>query len=297
MSNTPAERTPATPAKASARSYPYKDKCEALASEAYQQRFGGIARLYGKAALIDLQLAHFAVIGVGGVGTWVAEALARSGVGEITLVDLDDICITNSNRQIHALQSTIGRQKTQVLAERLRDINPEIVVHEVEDFLDGDNMEEVILGSMDCVIDAIDAGQVKAKLIAHCRRHKQLMLTIGSAGGKLDPMQITHCDLSRTTNDPLLAKVRNSLRRLHGFPRNPKRYFSVEAIYSAEQMRYPDADGGTCATKDYLEGGVKLDCSGGFGAATMVTASFGLVAVSRAIKKYLDKCLRQRQAS
>ena len=291
----PAESTSTTQERAPARSYPYKSKGQQHISEAFQQRFGGIARLYGESALLDLQLAHFAVIGVGGVGTWVAEALARSGVGEITLVDLDDICITNSNRQIHALQSTIGRQKTQVLAERLRDINPEIIVHEVEDFLDGDNMEEVILTSMDFVIDAIDAGQVKAKLIAHCRRHKQLMLTIGSAGGKVDPMKITHCDLSRTTNDPLLAKVRNSLRRLHGFPRNPKRYFSIEAIYSVEQMRYPDTEGGVCSSKANLDGGVKLDCSGGFGAATMVTASFGLVAVSRAIQKYLDKCLRQRQ--
>ena len=265
-------------------------------SDAYLQRFGGVARLYGQTSLLDLARAHFAVIGVGGVGTWVAEALARSGLGEITLVDLDDICITNTNRQIHALQSTIGRQKTRVLAERLKDINPEMIVHEIEDFLDGDNIEEVIKTEMDFVIDAIDAGQVKAKLIAHCRRNKQLMLTIGSAGGKLDPMQITHCDLSRTTNDPLLAKVRNSLRRLHNFPRNPKRYFSIEAIYSAEQMRYPDAQGGVCATKAGMEGGVKLDCSGGFGAATMVTASFGLVAVSRALIKYFARCQRQRAA-
>ncbi len=266
-------------------------------SEAFLQRFGGIARLYGNQALNDLQQAHFAVIGLGGVGTWVAEALARSGIGEITLVDLDDICITNTNRQIHALSSTIGQSKTVVLAERLKDINPELNIHIVDDFLDGDNMTEVIHDGINLTIDAIDAAQVKAKLIAHCRRQKKLVLTVGSAGGKLDPTQITHGDLTRTTNDPLLAKVRNSLRRLHNFHRNPKRYFSVEAIYSKEQMTYPDADGGTCNTKANLDGNLKLDCSGGFGASTMVTASFGLIASSRAIRKYLDKCNRNRENS
>lgn len=264
-----------------------------LLTPAYRQRFGGIARLYGESALTHLSQAHALVVGIGGVGTWVAEALARSGIGEITLIDMDDICITNSNRQLHALNSTIGQTKISVMGQRLKDINPELVLHEVDDFLETDNLEQLIPDDVDIVIDAIDAAYVKAALINYCKRRKKLILTVGSAGGKLDPQQITNGDLSKTTNDPLLAKTRNNLRRLHGFSRNPKRVFSIEAIYSTEQMTYPDQDGGTCQAKSGLESGVKLDCSGGFGAASMVTASFGLVAVSRAIDKYLARCERQ----
>lgn len=260
----------------------------ALSSD-YLQRFGGIARLYGDHNLQLLARAHFAVIGIGGVGSWVAEALARSGIGEITLVDMDDVCITNSNRQIQALTSTIGLQKIEVVKQRLLDINPELTLHAIDDFLDTENMKEVIHPQLDLVVDAIDAAYVKAALISHCKRQKTSVITIGSAGGKLDPRQIMSGDLSKTTNDPLLAKTRNSLRRLHNFARNPKRVFSIEAIYSTEQMTYPDQQGGTCQSKSGLEEGVKLDCAGGFGASTMVTASFGFVAVARAIERYLRK--------
>ncbi len=253
----------------------------------YLQRFGGIARLYGEPALEQFYGAHVAVVGIGGVGTWVAEALARSGIGEITLIDMDDICITNSNRQLHALQSTIGQQKIDVMAARLRDINPDIRVHCIDEFLETDNLDSLILANMDLVIDAIDAAYVKAALIANCKRRKLPVITVGSAGGKLDPRQIISGDLAKTVNDPLLAKTRNNLRRLHHFSRNPKRVFSVEAIYSTEQMTYPDRSGGTCQAKSGLEDGVKLDCSGGFGAATMVTATFGFVAVSRGLERLL----------
>lgn len=264
-------------------------------SEAYLQRFGGIARLYGETALRAFHGAHFVVAGIGGVGTWVAEALARSGIGEITLIDMDDICITNTNRQIHAMSSTIGKQKIDVMAERLRDINPELKVHAVDEFLETDNLDELIPASADAVIDAIDAAYVKAALINHCKRKKKIILTVGSAGGKLDPRQIISGDLSRTTNDPLLAKTRNTLRRWHNFSRNPKRVFSIEAVYSTEQMTYPAQDGGTCQAKSGLEAGTKLDCSGGFGAATMVTATFGFVAVSRALERFVQKKAREKQ--
>ena len=193
----------------------------------YLQRFGGIARLYGEHGLELLSRAHFAVIGIGGVGTWVAESLVRSGIGQITLVDMDDICITNSNRQIHALSSTIGQQKTEVMASRLLDINPELQINPVDDFLDRDNIAEIIGQDIHLVIDAIDAAMVKTALIAHCKRRKTPIITIGSAGGKLDPRQIISGDLAKTFNDPLLAKVRNNLRRLHNFSRNPKRVFSI----------------------------------------------------------------------
>ncbi len=257
-------------------------------SEQWRQRFGGIARLYGDSSLNALAQAHFLVIGIGGVGTWIAEALARSGVGNMTLVDLDDICITNTNRQIHALQHTIGQSKTQVMAERLRAINPEINVEEVEDFVALDNLDDIISPHFDMVIDAADNFRIKAALIAHCRRRKQQVITVGSAGGKRDPRQIISGDLSRTLQDPLLSRVRKQLRQKHEFPRNEKRVFSVEAIYSPEQMLYPDGAGGVCQAKDgVLENGVKLDCAGGFGAITMVTASFGMVAAARAIERYL----------
>lgn len=264
-------------------------------SDAWFQRFGGIARLYGEAALLRFARAHVVVVGIGGVGTWVAEALARSGVGEISLIDMDDICITNTNRQLHALQSTIGQQKIEVMAARLLDINPELKVNAVDEFLETDNLSQLIPPTADAVIDAIDAAHVKAALISHCKRHKQIILTVGSAGGKLDPRLITSGDLSRTTNDPLLAKTRNTLRRQYNFSRNTKRVFSVEAVYSSEQMTYPSADGSTCQSKSGLEAGTRLDCSGGFGAVTMVTASFGFVAVSRTLERILQKQPRAPQ--
>jgi tRNA A37 threonylcarbamoyladenosine dehydratase len=254
-----------------------------------QQRFGGMARLYGQAGLEALERAHFVVVGIGGVGTWVAEALARSGLGTLTLIDLDDICITNTNRQIHALQSTIGHSKVAVMAARLRDINPGLIVHEVEDFVDRDNVMALIGEQHDVVIDAIDSTAAKTALIARTRRLKKQIITVGSAGGKRDPRAITSTDLSKTRCDPLLARVRNQLRRSYNYPTNPQRSFRVEAVYSTEQMIYPDANGGVCQTKSQMQDGVKLDCSGGFGAATMVTATFGMVAASRAIERYLER--------
>lgn len=258
-------------------------------SPAYQQRFGGIARLYGQQALPLLCNAHFAVIGIGGVGTWVAEALARTGVGTLTLIDMDDVCITNTNRQAHALQSTIGQGKTTAMAKRLHDINPELVVFEVAQFVSIDNVRELITTRFDMVIDASDSAAAKSAIIANCRRNKIGIITVGSAGGKNDPRKITSGDLSRTTADPLLSKVRQQLRRFYNFPTNPARRFAVEAVFSEEAMQYPQPDGSVCARKGVMEDGVKLDCSGGFGSSTMVTASFGMVAAARAAEKYLQK--------
>lgn len=258
-------------------------------SSAYQQRFGGIARLYGQSALPLLQRAHFAVIGIGGVGTWVAEALTRTGIGTLTLIDMDDVCITNTNRQAHALQSTVGLGKTSAMAARLRDINPEIVVHEVMQFVSIDNVRELVTTQFDMVIDAADSAAAKSAIIANCRRNKIGIVTVGSAGGKSDPRRITSGDLSRTTADPLLSKVRQQLRRFYNFPTNPARRFAIEAVFSEEAMRYPQPDGSVCARKGVMEDGVKLDCSGGFGSSTMVTSSFGMVAAARAVERYLAK--------
>lgn len=255
----------------------------------YQLRFGGIIRLYGNTGSQIIKDSHFCVIGIGGVGSWVAEALARNGVGEITLIDLDDICLTNVNRQIHALTSTVGLSKVEVMAERIKAINPECNVHLVEDFVTPDNLFDLLLPTFDYVIDAIDSVNVKTKLIAHCKRNKLPIITIGGAGGQVDPTQIKICDLSQTYQDPLLAKVRNQLRREHNFSRNIKRKFSIDAIFSTEQLVYPDQEGNVCHQKPSQDGAMKLDCSGGFGSTTHVTATFAFFAVSRAIKKLLSK--------
>ncbi|WP_331344338.1 tRNA cyclic N6-threonylcarbamoyladenosine(37) synthase TcdA [Cellvibrio sp. UBA7661] len=258
-------------------------------SPAYLQRFGGIARLYGENALTALHNAHFAVVGLGGVGTWVAEALARSGVGELTLIEMDEVCVTNTNRQSHALQSTIGQSKNQVISARLRDINPDIIIHSVEDFIDDQNIHQLLGKQHHVIIDAIDAAHLKARLVAYCSAVKIRLIVIGSSGGKRDLQRITVDDLARAQNDPMLHKIRQQLYRHFNFARDTKRKFRVDAVYSDEQMVYPKPDGSVCQTKQHLQDGVKLDCTGGFGSSMMVTATFGLLAASRAIERYLNQ--------
>lgn len=254
----------------------------------YLQRFGGIGRLYGTAALTAFSKAHMVVIGLGGVGSWTAEALARTGVGSLTLIELDDICITNTNRQLHATTSHIGKQKNTTLSARLLDINPELKLHTIEDFITTKNIAELITEDHHIVIDAIDSSSVKAALAAFCIHKKKRLVMAGSSGGKTDPSQIAVSDLGTTIADPMLAKVRNILFRHHNFERNKKRKFRVDAIYSSEHMLYPQSDGSVCANKKDLQEGTKLDCASGFGSACMVTGSFGFLAASQAIKRYLQ---------
>lgn len=263
----------------------------------YQQRFGGIARLYGLAALTSFHRAHVCVVGIGGVGSWAAEALARSGIGRITLIDMDDVCITNSNRQIHAMRGTVGRLKTEVMAERIRLINPECEVTEVDDFVTADNLAEHIHDGFDYVIDAIDSVKAKVALIAFCKRRKIPVIVAGGAGGQMDPTQVQVADLAKTIQDPLAAKVRSDLRRLHHFSKNPARKFGVECVFSTEQLTYPDGRGGTCQAKASSDGTMKMDCASGFGAVTPVTATFGLVATSRVLKKIAERGARSERAA
>jgi tRNA A37 threonylcarbamoyladenosine dehydratase len=256
----------------------------------HERRFGGVARLYGNAALDIFANAHVAVIGIGGVGTWVAEGFARSGIGNMTLIDLDDICVTNTNRQIHALTNTIGLDKTTVMAERIKAINPDCRVKCIEDFVLPENVADYLgtaapLPNLSYVVDACDNIPAKAAIIAHCKRHKIPIITIGGAGGQLDPRLVTSGDLAKTIQCPLSAKLRNDLRRRYHFSKNPKRRFGVECVYSTEQLRYPQADGSVCQTKPALDASLKLDCAGGFGASVAVTATFGFVAVSRVLHK------------
>ncbi|WP_042144355.1 MULTISPECIES: tRNA cyclic N6-threonylcarbamoyladenosine(37) synthase TcdA [unclassified Pseudoalteromonas] len=260
-------------------------------NESSKMRFGGIQRLYGEQQADLLMQAHFCVIGIGGVGSWVAEALARTGLGNITLIDLDDLCVTNINRQIHALTDTIGESKTEAMSARLKQINPEINVTEIDDFLTTDNLFEYING-FDYVIDCIDQVKVKAALIYHCKRNKLPIITMGGAGGQTDPSEIKFGDVAKTTNDPLLSKVRYLLRKQYNFTTNPKRKFGIDCVFSTEQLVYPSKDGSVCTTKQNADGSLTMDCANGFGSATMVTGSFAFFAASKSIRKYLDKQLR-----
>ncbi|PWB34565.1 tRNA cyclic N6-threonylcarbamoyladenosine(37) synthase TcdA [Pseudomonas sp. SDI] len=248
-------------------------------------RFAGVARLYGQEGLQRLRAAHVAIVGIGGVGSWAAEAIARSGVGEISLFDLDDVCVSNTNRQLHALEGNVGRAKVEVTAERLRAINPDCTVHAVSDFVTRETMAEYISEDLDFVIDCIDSVMAKAALIAWCKRRKIGIITTGGAGGQIDPTQIQVVDLNRTVNDPLASRVRSTLRRDYNFSRTVTRNYGVPCVYSTEQLRYPKPDGGVCLQKRFVGEGVKLDCAGGFGAVMMVTATFGMVAATKAVDK------------
>lgn len=238
------------------------------------RRFGGIIRLYGEAAFTRFSHAHIAVIGVGGVGSWAVEALARSGIGTLTLIDLDNVAESNINRQLAALSSTIGKTKVDVLAERCVDINPTITIHCIEDFVERENLAELITPHFDYVLDCIDSFRIKAALAAHCKRHKIKLITVGGAGGQIDPTKIRLSDLSKTLQDPLLARMRKELRQHYHFPQNPKRRFDVPAVWSEEAIKIPQ-NGPAC----------DLSCAGGIGSITTVTASFAFVAVSHVLSK------------
>ncbi|MCG7601183.1 tRNA cyclic N6-threonylcarbamoyladenosine(37) synthase TcdA [Halomonas sp. McH1-25] len=261
----------------------------------YEFRFGGIRRLYGARAAHRFRHAHVVVVGVGGVGSWAVEALARAGIGKLTLIDLDDVCVSNINRQLHALDGTIGRPKVDVLAERCRAIHPGIEVVADTAFVTPSNLAERIPEDADHVIDAIDSVVAKAALIAWCKRRKLGLTVTGAAGGQTDPTRIKIADLTRTEHDPLLAKVRSRLRRDFGFSRNPKRRYSVECVYSDEQLIYPGSDGEVCLQKPGQGEATRLDCASGFGAATFVTGSFGFVAASRVLARLAREAARRAQ--
>ncbi len=256
----------------------------------YQQRFGGIQRLYGEEAFPQLNMMHVCVIGLGGVGSWAVEALARSGVGRLTLIDFDEICLTNTNRQLHALSDTVGQKKQRVMAQRVAAINPGCHCHTIEDFVTTRTLADYLSLShgYDYVIDAIDSIKFKSEIIYFCKRNKIPVITTGGAGGITDPSMIKVADLSRTYNDPLAAKVRSRLRTEFGYTRNGKRRFGVECVFSSQQKLYPKADGSVSHEKPGVHG-ISLDCRYGYGSASFVTAVFGFIAVSRVINKTLQR--------
>lgn len=243
------------------------------------RRFGGVARLYGEEGLSAFEQAHVLVAGLGGVGSWAAEALARSAVGEITLVDFDHIAESNVNRQLHAVEGAFGQSKVQAMTERLLAINPRLKIHVVDDFLTPDNMAEYLQVTANFVVlDATDDVKMKTALAAYCKKRIPLIIC-GGAGGKLDPSRIAAEDLSKTTQDPLLSKIRYNLRKEHGFTSDPKKKFQISAIYS-DEPRQGVASGG-------------LACSG-YGSAVTVTATFGFVAAAEALKIIKKNYLKNR---
>lgn len=249
-----------------------------------------MAKVYGDAAAAMLPQLHICVVGIGGVGSWSVEALARAGVGHITIIDPDDLAESNINRQLHALSSTLEQSKVDVMRRRVLDINPDCQCHAIDDMLVENNLAKYISTDFDYVIDAIDSIRFKAALIHFCRRHKIGIVTVGGAGGRTDPLKIGMADLSQTWNDPLAAKVRSRLRSDYGFSKNPKRRFAVECIYSHEQPLYPAGDGSVTHAKPGIKG-LTLDCDQGYGAVGYVTSVFGLVAASRAVNKSLKRRL------
>ncbi|MCX6938385.1 MAG: tRNA threonylcarbamoyladenosine dehydratase [Verrucomicrobia bacterium] len=253
----------------------------------HESRFGGLGRLLGREALERLRTAHACVVGVGGVGSWTAEALARGGVGNITLIDLDEVCVSNVNRQLHALDGQIGRPKVVVLAERIRAINPECRVEAVQEFFVASNAAELLAPAYSVVVDAIDSVAHKARLLAACAARGLPVVTTGGAGGKRDGTRLRLGDLGESGGDDLLRQVRKTLRKEHGFPGGEGHRYGIRAVWSTEPPVYPWADG-TCGSAPEPGSSTRLDCAAGLGAAVWVTAAFGFAAAQEAVRLVIE---------
>jgi tRNA A37 threonylcarbamoyladenosine dehydratase len=244
----------------------------------YEARFGGIARLFGQPAQERVRRARVCVVGLGGVGSWTVEALARSGVGELALVDLDDVCISNVNRQLHAVVGQYGRPKVDVVQERILAIHPDCTVRPLRAFFTAANADQILEGPFDYLVDAIDSPSLKCLLIARCRARDLPVVTVGGAGGRRDPTAVRVSDLAFSTHDALLQEVRRGLRRDHGFPRGPQP-FGAACVFSTERQVFPAADGSVCAERP-ADADLRLDCRRGFGTASFVTGAFGFAAAA-----------------
>jgi tRNA A37 threonylcarbamoyladenosine dehydratase len=254
------------------------------------RRFGGVSRLYGQSGLAKLQASHICVIGIGGVGSWAVEALARNAVGKMTLIDLDNIAESNVNRQLHAIDGAFGKAKVSAMHVRILQINPFAVVDEIEDFVTVDNAWQMLDKGFDGIVDCIDDAKAKMAIAAYCKAHQIPLVTTGGAGGRFNPTKIKLTDLSQVQGDRLLAKVRNGLRRHYGFPKaqeikgkaKPKAVqFGITAVYSDEQVQQPDR---TCDSDAQAMTG--LNCAG-YGSSVCVTAPFGFAAVAALLSKII----------
>lgn len=260
----------------------------AMTDEDYRQRFGGVGRLLGARALERLQAAHVAVVGLGGVGSWTVEGLARSGVGALTLIDLDDVCVTNVNRQLPALDGQIGRPKAAVLAERVRLINPACRVETAVEFFTEATAERLLAPKFDCVVDAVDLMSHKALIIGATVKRGYGCVTVGAAGGRRDATKVRVSDLGDSGSDELLRQVRKKLRRDYGFAKGEGHRYGVGCVWTDEPPIYPWADG-SCRKEPELGANLKMDCATGFGAAVWVTGAFGLAAAQEAVRMILER--------
>jgi tRNA A37 threonylcarbamoyladenosine dehydratase len=255
------------------------------------RRFAGVARLYGESGLQAFEKAHVLVAGLGGVGSWAVEALTRSGIGELTLMDFDHIALSNVNRQLHAVEENFGKSKSEAMAERVRQINPNIKLNVIDEFLTPDNLDAHLRKNAEnpyfVVLDATDDVKMKIALSAYCEARDELgrarnaqqqsdkrpatitLVICGGAGGKLDPSRIKAADLAKTTQDPVLSKIRHALRKEYGFSSDPKKKLGITAIYSDEPRQGVASGGLSCA---------------GYGSAVTVTATFGFVAAAEVLK-------------
>lgn len=247
-------------------------------SEDYKLRFDGTKRLYGTKSQI-LAKSRVALIGLGGVGSWSGEALARTGVGSISLYDLDDICLSNINRQLPALTQNVGKAKISVMGERIKQINPNCNVEEHLTWVLPRNIEDLFKDKFDFIIDACDSLKTKVALSVWCKRNKVGFISSGSAGGKTDATKIQILDLADAIQDPLLARLRDDLRKNHNFPKGGKK-MGIKVVTSSQQMIRP---------KDCEMSSTKLDCGGGFGSSVIVTGTFGFAAAGFAIDYLLNK--------
>lgn len=241
--------------------------------------FIGLEHLIGKQLLEKRRQAKVIVVGVGGIGSWATECLIRSSVGHITLIDLDDICISNTNRQIHTLNSTLGQSKVKILKARLQDISPESHITGIEDFLTNQNMEQYITPGT-FVLDAIDSLKVKCELIDFCLEKNIPLVTTGGAAGKADPSQVRTADLSQTFNDPLLLRVRKKLRRAHDFPKKKKVHLGVKTVFSPEEMTVNTMSPNIVCDAE----AVIPNCSNGLGTCVTVISIFGIYAAKEILK-------------
>lgn len=232
-----------------------------------ERRFGGLKRLYGEDGAERISRAHVAIVGIGGVGSWAAEALARSGVGTITMIDLDNVAESNINRQIHALSETVGQPKVEAMRARIARINPQCIVHCVEDFVDPDNWPQILPAQVDAVIDACDQMQAKVAMSQWARRNKKLFIAAGAAGGKRLAHKVDIDDLSQVTHDPLLSQLRYRLRKTYNAPKEGKK-MGVVCVFSREAVVQPEK---SCALNG-VDG--SLNCAG-YGSVVAVTATFG----------------------
>jgi tRNA A37 threonylcarbamoyladenosine dehydratase len=254
------------------------------------RRFAGVARLYSEPGLQVFEKAHVLVAGLGGVGSWAVEALARSGIGELTLMDFDHIALSNVNRQLHAIEDNFGKSKSEAMAERARQINPSIKLNVIDEFLTPDNLDAHLHKNAEnpyfVVLDATDDVKMKIALAAYCEARDEIgrarnveqsnqksatiaLVICGGAGGKLDPSRIKAADLAKTTQDPVLSKIRYALRKEYGFSSDPKKKLGITAIYSDEPRQGVASGGLSCA---------------GYGSAVTVTATFGFVAAAEVLK-------------